>query len=209
MKWMSEQRDAQAAIREESWTVRGGAQVTLRAARATDHGRLRTFVDGLSRESRYFRFLTGGPVANETLARSVSRQNRDVALVVTFGEVIVANAEYVVNDEGLAELAVVVADNWQGQGLGRRLIQRLQQLARAASLRGMRGDVLSENRRMLAIMRDCGFATRRNPEDSMLHEVSLTLAEPRKAPALAALSALSAPSAPSAEWLPRDWFAAN
>lgn len=201
MKWMNEQRDAQATISEESWTVRGGARVTLRAARVSDHGRLRTFVDGLSRESRYFRFLTGGPVANETLARFVSRrQDRDVTLVVTFGEVIVANAEYVVNDEGLAELAVVVADNWQGQGLGRRLIQRLQQLARAASLRGMRGDVLSENRRMLAIMRDCGFATRRNPEDSLLHEVSLTLAEPRKA---------LAPSAPSAEWLPRDWFAAN
>lgn len=197
MTWMIGQYDAQATIREESWTVRGGAQVTLRAARAADHGRLRAFVDGLSRESHYFRFLTGGPVTNETLARAVNRQGRDVALVVTFGGIIVANAEYVVNDEGQAELAVVVADDWQGQGLGRRLIQRLQQLARAASLRGMRGDVLSENRRMLAIMRDCGFATRRNPEDNLLHEVSLALAEPRKAPAS------------SAEWLPRDWFAAN
>jgi GNAT superfamily N-acetyltransferase len=92
-----------------------------------------------------------------------------VALVVTYreadgAETIVANAEYVVNEEDVAELAVVVADAWQGQGLGRRLIQRLQQLAGSGQLRGMRGDVLSENRRMLAIMRDCGFSARRNPK---------------------------------------------
>lgn len=188
---------ARANIGEESWTVRGGAKVTLRAARTTDQAPLRAFVDGLSRESRYFRFMTGGPVADETIRHSVSREDRDVALVLTVGETIIGNAEYVVNGEGLAELAVVVADDWQGHGLGRRLIQRLQNLARAARVRGMRGDVLSENRRMLAILRDCGFSARRNPEDSMLHEVSLSFADFQKT------------AARGAAWLAPDWFAAN
>jgi GNAT superfamily N-acetyltransferase len=188
-------------ISEESWTGRSGARLTLRLARGADQVGLRTFIDGLSRESRYFRFLTGGRVADEIIQGFVSHPSeRDVALVVTSHdeggrETIVANAEYVVNEEGVAELAVVVADAWQGQGLGRRLIQRLQQLARNGRLRGMRGDVLSENRRMLAIMRDCGFTARRNPEDSFLHEVSLTLADART---------------PTREHLmQRDWFAAN
>ena len=188
-------------ISEESWTGRSGAQLTLRAVRAADQTGMRAFIDGLSRESRYFRFLTGGRVADEIIHGFVShRPGRDVALVVTSldavsgRETIVANAEYVVSDTGIAELAVVVADEWQGQGLGRRLIQRLLLLARSARLLGMRGDVLSENRRMLAIMRDCGFATRRNPEDSFLHEVSLTLAE------------VGAPA--RQHRMPRDWFTA-
>jgi len=191
----------EAPISEESWATRSGVRLTVRAARAADQPGMRAFIDGLSRESRYFRFLTGGSVADEVIRGFVSHgMGRDVALVVisrdagTGAETIVANAEYVVNDQDIAELAVVVADDWQGQGLGRRLIQRLQQLARASCLRGMRGDVLSENRRMLAIMRDSGFAARRNPEDSYLHEVSLTLAENRT---------------PAREHrLPRDWFAA-
>ena len=191
---------------EERWTARGGTQVTVRAVRPADRDGLRTFIDSLSRESRYYRFLTGGRVADETIDGFVQhRPHRDVAVVVTArtedgGEAIVANAEYVVSADDVAELAVVVADGWQGQGLGRRLIQRLQQVARASQLRGMRGDVLSENRRMLAIMRDCGFATRRNPEDSHLHEVTLSLAS----------ASASASARPQREhWLPRDWFAEN
>jgi len=193
----------EAPVSEESWASRSGVQLTLRAVRTEDQAGLRAFIDGLSRESRYFRFLTGGNVADEVIRGFVSHQlGRDVALVVTSRdadtgmETIVANAEYVVNDEDIAELAVVVADGWQGQGLGRRLINRLQQLARSRRLRGMRGDVLSENHRMLAIMRGCGFTARRNPEDSYLHEVSLMLAEERRAPA-------------PQHWMPGDWATAG
>lgn len=197
---------AEARFDEERWTARGGMQVTVRLAHSGDRDGLRAFVDSLSRESRYYRFLTGGRVADEIIRGFVEhRPGRDVAVVVTARteageEAIVANAEYVVNADNIAELAVVVADDWQGQGLGRRLIQRLQQVARAGQLRGMRGDVLSENRRMLAIMRDCGFATRRNPEDSYLHEVTLSLGE-------AVHQQASKPG--TGHWLPRDWFAEN
>ena len=197
---------AGSSIREESWMARGGRQVTLRTVRPADQDGLRSFVDGLSRESRYYRFMTGGRVADEIIHGFVTHHpQRDVAMVVTVraedgAESIVANAEYVVNAENVAELAVVVADDWQGQGLGRRLIQRLQQIARTSRLQGMRGDVLSENRRMLAIMRDCGFATRRNPEDSYLHEVTLSLGE-------AVHPQASKPG--TGHWLPRDWFAEN
>lgn len=199
----------ETSISEESWTARSGAPLTLRSARAADQDGLRAFIDSLSRESRYFRFLTGGRVADEIIHGFVShRPERDVALVVTTpnssgGESIVANAEYVVNAENVAELAVVVADDWQGQGLGRRLIRRLQHTARSRKIRGLRGDVLSENRRMLAIMRDCGFSARRNPEDSLLHEVSLAL------DAMPIRTQATQPSAASGNWLPHDWFELN
>ncbi|WP_354687042.1 GNAT family N-acetyltransferase [Cupriavidus necator] len=181
----------------ESWTVKRGVKVTLRSTLAQDGAALRALVDGLSKESRYFRFLTGGRVVDEIVRGLATPGPEGVALVIVApgsdgAPAIVASAEYVVSGR-VAEIAVVVADHWQGQGLGRRLIGKLRDLACAAGLRAMRGDVLSENRRMLAILHDFGFSSRRNPEDSYLHEVSLAL----KAPA------------GSAQWLPADWFAAS
>lgn len=181
---------------EQRWSLRGARQVVVRAARESDETALRRFIDGLTRESRYFRFLSGSRVPDEAIRsfvgpRADAGRSRDVTLVVMAGDEVVANAMYVVNDADEAEFAVVVADAWQGHGLGRRLIQHLQQRARAAGLRGMRGDVLSENRRMLAIVRGLGFGTRRHPEDSYLHEVSLRLTSSHRE-----------------DWLARDWFEA-
>ncbi|KWR90770.1 GNAT family N-acetyltransferase [Cupriavidus sp. IDO] len=184
-------------VEEESWRVRGGECVTLRSAHAADEIAVRQMVDGLSRESRYFRFLTGGRVVEHIVDGLVAPGRGGVALVVMARhgdeEAVIANGQYVVTGDRVAEFAVVVADAWQGQGLGRRLINKLQQLARSAGLRLMRGDVLSENRRMLAILRDCGFSTRRNPEDSFLHEVTMPLAQSAAAP----------------QRLPADWLGAR
>ncbi|UDM53705.1 GNAT family N-acetyltransferase [Cupriavidus sp. MP-37] len=181
----------------ESWTAGRGTQMTLRRTRVQDGAALRAMVDALSRESRYFRFLTGGRVVDEIVASLAAPGDGGVALVVVAPDddgkqAIVASAEYVVSGQ-IAEFAVVVADAWQGQGLGRRLIARLCELARVAGLHGLRGDVLSENRRMLAILKGLGFACRRNPQDSYLHEVSLALAQPAR----------------SAQALPADWFSAR
>ncbi|WP_432262168.1 N-acetyltransferase family protein [Cupriavidus sp. TMH.W2] len=193
---MDLQSEARAAV-AESWTVGRGVQVTLRNTRVQDDGALRALVDGLSRESRYFRFLTGGRVVDEIVQGLAVPGPGGVALVLEAPDedgvsVIVASAEYVVSGQ-IGEFAVVVADGWQGRGLGRRLIARLCELARAAGLRGLRGDVLSENRRMLAILRGFGFASRRNPQDSYLHEVTLALGGPTR----------------GAQQLPADWFSAG
>lgn len=191
---------ASQQVVNENWTVRRGGHVTLRAAQADDGAAIRGMVEGLSRESRYFRFLTGGRVADGTVEGLVSAGAGGVALVVTApgvdggAEAVIANGQFVVTSHGTAEFAVLVADAWQGQGLGRRLIARLLQLAQAAGVRCMRGDVLSENRRMLAILRGLGFNCRRNPEDSYLHEATL---------------ALGAAAANLAARMPADWATAG
>ncbi|EHP44603.1 GCN5-like N-acetyltransferase [Cupriavidus basilensis OR16] len=167
----------------ETWKLSGGERVVVRAVRAADAEKERAFVQALSRESRYYRFLTGGRVSDEVIDLFIE-SNAGLALVVTAEvdglPVIVANGNYVVTpgeDGEVGEFAVAVADDWQGKGIGRRLIQRLRDAAVGAGLHRLRGDVLSENRRMLALMREFGFSTRRNPEDSLLYEVSLVLGE--------------------------------
>ncbi|GAB7548265.1 N-acetyltransferase family protein [Cupriavidus sp. 8B] len=182
----------------ETWQLSGGERVVVRAVRAADAERERAFVQALSRESRYYRFLTGGRVSDEVIDLFIE-SDAGLALVVT-AEVdglpmIVANGNYVVTrgeDGEVGEFAVAVADDWQGKGIGRRLIQRLRDAAVGAGLHRLRGDVLSENRRMLALMREFGFSTRRNPEDSLLYEVNLVLgglAGNRAQPVAARLSA--------------------
>jgi GNAT superfamily N-acetyltransferase len=163
------------------WTTSGGDVLTLRAARASDSAGIRAFIDGLSRESRYYRFMTGARVPDAHIDAFVGS---DAALVVTTQvageETIIASAHYVVDRVDVrreAEFAIAVDDGWQGKGIGRTLIQRMFDMARHAGLDAMRGDVLSENRRMLAVMRGFGFSVRRHPEDGLVHVVWMGLGE--------------------------------
>ncbi|HXG15253.1 MAG TPA: GNAT family N-acetyltransferase [Calidithermus sp.] len=58
--------------------------------------------------------------------------------------------------EGRAEVAVVVEDAWQGRGIGRRLLTELLAEAQARGIRRFHADVLADNQRMLALIRQVG-----------------------------------------------------
>jgi GNAT superfamily N-acetyltransferase len=55
-----------------------------------------------------------------------------------------------------AEFAVAVADHYQGSGLGRILLGRLIQAADHAGIRWLTGEVLTNNHRMLHLLRHLG-----------------------------------------------------
>jgi GNAT superfamily N-acetyltransferase len=59
------------------------------------------------------------------------------------------------------EFAIVVADDWQGKGLARRLMGVIIDTASSRGLRYMHGDFLSENTRMLAFVASLGFVLSR------------------------------------------------
>jgi acetyltransferase len=80
-------------------------------------------------------------------------------------------------DERACEFAIVVADDWQGRGLGRRMMQRLIDIARSRGLAEMIGWVLAENAGMLHMMSTLGFAIAADPDDAHNRKVVLTLAE--------------------------------
>jgi acetyltransferase len=66
------------------------------------------------------------------------------------------------------ELALLIADEWQGCGLGTRLLHRLLQDAGASGLREARLETLHGNLAMRAMARRAGFSVRTHPEDSRL-----------------------------------------
>jgi acetyltransferase len=78
----------------------------------------------------------------------------------------VAVVRYTSNpDQRSCEFALVVADQWQGIGIGTHMMQSLMQVARARGLRLMEGEVLADNSNMLALMRRLNFTIRTRPGD--------------------------------------------
>ena len=114
----------------------------------------------LSPRSNLFRFLVPTPRLNERQlallwgADGVSH----VALVALHGDTVVGDARYVryPNAPRAADIAVTVADEWQGRGLGRRLLRALAAAARAAGVDRFTLDVHAENRVALRLFASFG-----------------------------------------------------
>jgi acetyltransferase len=138
-------------------------------------------VSGLSPETRSNRLL-GGTIAvtPEYIERLVSVDfSRDMALAATTmldGETLLGVARYVLDkDNESAEFAIVVADAWQGRGIGRRLLGKLVDVARRHGIKRLYGDILAMNRPMLELARKLGFRLSRH-EDPTLTQAAIDLA---------------------------------
>jgi acetyltransferase len=148
----------------ESWRGRNGEMVTLRPIRPEDAEIEQEFVRGLSAESRHFRFMdTLRELTPSMLLRLTQIDyDREMAFIATVGrdnrEVEIGVCRYVSNPDGrTCEFAIVVADDWQKQGLGRRMMDQLIVVARERGLSAMMGHVLRGNRGMLTLCERLGF----------------------------------------------------
>ena len=81
----------------------------------------------------------------------------------------------ILDDEKHAEFAVLVADEWQGQGIGAALLSRCLRLAKARGVEIVKGWVLSENTKMLALGKKLGFV-RKRVLDGYEYEMIINLA---------------------------------
>jgi acetyltransferase len=170
--------------------LRDGRTALGGRARPGDRDAVQRFVRELSPLARRRRFF--GAVAELSpaqLDRLTGVQDpRDlslVALAVNAGEPrIVAMAQYASAGSQPAEFAVVVADAWQRQGLGERLLKMLLARAAEAGLRAMSGSVLAENEPMLALAAKLGFETSGDGHPNSVR-VTRPLPPPRRAAWLA------------------------
>ena len=148
--------------------LRDGSTVHVRAAVPDDVEAVATFLDGLSADARWFRFLGGGINAHRA-ARGLI--DHGVGLVATAGVdgVVVAHACLVPEPNGeRAELAFAVADAWQGRGIATLMLAHLAQLAEAAGVSTLTAVVHPDNHRMLSVLRDSGFVLDVRSEPGLL-----------------------------------------
>jgi GNAT superfamily N-acetyltransferase len=138
----------------------GGLHYHLRPIRPDDAPRLVAFHRQLSPHSVYMRFFTFHPTLSDAeVARFTNVDYVDrLALVAMVGDRMVAVGRFDrAPGETEAEVAFVVADEFQHHGIGTLL---LDELARAAKDRGVetfRADTLAENSAMLDVFRHAGF----------------------------------------------------
>jgi acetyl coenzyme A synthetase (ADP forming)-like protein len=154
--------------------VRDGSTVSLRRAQEQDVDTLMHFLEALSPESLYNRFL-GLPTLSPARVRLLAAADGEagVSLVVESAGQIVAFAGFY-RDPGAAnraEVAFVVSDALQGHGIGTRLLEQLALLARQQHIDTFDAYVLGDNRRMLDVFRDSGFSSTTRIEKGVCHVV--------------------------------------
>jgi RimJ/RimL family protein N-acetyltransferase/nitroimidazol reductase NimA-like FMN-containing flavoprotein (pyridoxamine 5'-phosphate oxidase superfamily) len=152
---------------------------TVRPIEPGDADRLVAFHGQLSPETTYYRFFNPHPRLTATeLERftQVDHHGRE-ALVVLEDDEIVAVARFERGPDGRAEVAFVVRDDHQGQGLGAVLFDLLAERAREEGIHELVAETLPQNRRMLAVFRHAGLPEQVQYGDGVVH-VSLGLDDP-------------------------------
>jgi acetyltransferase len=141
-----------------------GTPVTIRTMTPADREIEAEFVRGLSPHSRYLRFHSRmRELTPELLERLTNPSYPDeFALVATVTEAGVERQIGVVRyartqEDDTAEFAIVVADAFQGAGLGTRLLLELRNIAVANGFAKFEMRVVPENGRMLKLAHKLGF----------------------------------------------------
>jgi RimJ/RimL family protein N-acetyltransferase len=169
-------------------TLRDGTRARVRAIVSEDAGRLITLYDRLGRDTRYQRFFSARQRLPPDWARflaTVDYRTR-LALVVEAPDepgALIAVARYEPDPEpGVAEVALVVQDDWQGRGLGGALFRALLSAAAGRGIRRFRAWVLADNRRMLGLIERLARVERRTLERGVVELVFTPPAAPAGAP---------------------------
>jgi acetyltransferase len=133
-------------------TLRTGVPVRVRPIRPGDKPRLEASLARLSAETVRRRFLTAKPRLSAGELRYLTEiDGRDhVALVATPVNdpdriVAVGRSVRLAHASDTAEMAIVVADEWQGLGLGSVLAEALAEAAREAGIRRLAAVMLGAN----------------------------------------------------------------
>src|SRR3989442_10654077 len=152
---------------ERGATLRNGASVRVRAIRPDDEPRLMALCRRLSPRTVYERFFSPRrllPEEAHALAKVDYRQRMAVVAEVDDGQEpeLIGVARYGPSDEATtADIGLVVADGWQGLGLGSLLLEEILRAGEQRGIHEFSADVLTDNRRALRLLARHTAITRR------------------------------------------------
>ena len=156
-----------------------GSPVTIRPIRAEDAPLEQDFVQHLSADSRYKRFMSSMKELPPGKLRYLTeidyvRHLALIAIIERDGQAVeIGVARYVAGPKGDdCEFAIAIDDTWQGSGVAGILMLTLIDAARARGMTSMEGFILAGNDKMLKFARQLGFTLHRDVDDpGMVHAV--------------------------------------
>jgi acetyltransferase len=151
------------------WTMRDGTQVAIRSIRPDDEPLMIAFHEGLSGRSVYMRYFESlsfkARTAHERLSRICFADPRQEIVLVAVHTDPNTGAERILavgrlskfSDGKTAEIAVLVSDDYQGNGLGTELMKRLVQAAVSHGIHRITAEMLRDNTLMQSLAKKLGF----------------------------------------------------
>jgi len=152
-------------LRSDRVRLRDGRTLVLRPVAAADAGPIAGGFALLDDDEVRRRFLHPVKALDAVHLRRLTEPGAEGFAIVAAealppGEALVGAVARVVRDDGdpaRAEFAILVSHFLAGQGLGRRLLERLFEWARAHGVRELWGDVADDNDAMLRLAARTGF----------------------------------------------------
>ncbi len=146
--------------------------IFFRPVKQTDEPLMKEFFYSFSNKSFYQRFFTHqvamphsklqhlvNPDYDEEMALTALIKKEDRELIIAVGRY------YLDRSTNMAEIAFIVHDDYQHNGIGTFLFQYLIEIAKKRGIRGFKAEILAENTIMLHVIHKCGYPVQSKLED--------------------------------------------
>jgi acetyltransferase len=162
-----------------NWSLPNGTEVLIRPIRPEDKFMYQEMLAELSEETVRNRYFGVREISDDLVVRSCNMDyDRELAVLAEIKKnekkIMIGGSRLIYEpDTRIGEFAIIVRDNYQGMGLGAKLIDVLIGIGREKQLDEIEGLVLTDNEKMLALCRKLGFRVKPEPEG--VSRVSLSL----------------------------------
>ncbi|HET9697148.1 MAG TPA: bifunctional acetate--CoA ligase family protein/GNAT family N-acetyltransferase [Terriglobales bacterium] len=157
------------------WKTKKGSEVLIRPIRPEDEPLMTDFHQRLSDRTVYMRYFQPLKLTQRTAHERLTRicfidYDREMALVAEHnGEIVAVGRLSKIHGKSEAEVAVLVRDDHQHQGIGTELVRRLMLIAKEEKLQYVHSTMLGINREMRAICNRLGFALKVDLEEDLVN----------------------------------------
>ena len=163
--------------------LKNGIEIVFRAIRHGDKERMHELFDSFSPQTVYFRFFAPiGVMTDEALEHYLDVDFvHAVAIVASVRkggkEHLIAVARYYADEKKpeMAEYAIVVADDWQGRGVGTKLMKHLCRVAKGRGVKVFHALVFKENGEMFKLLGRLGYPWEKRKFDEDVERVEVYL----------------------------------
>lgn len=175
---------------DKSVCLKSGQTLILRRAQPPDAAALKQLSNTFSAQTIYsimFKSLhTFSPTVLERYTVSddpcrltiVAQFENDLNKISALPPHLVGVAHYWLAEDDTSNMTIAVGDPWQGQGVGKALLEHLLQLARQAGIHRMRTFYGNDNRAMRALLEHSGLEPREVPGQEGTWEFGLDRGDP-------------------------------